>query len=155
MKSYRLAYTDSLLTAFRPRGAEARWNSEGTVLVYSSEHPALAVLEILAGWEMYASLSGYHLYRCNFDESLVQHATQRIDLHDKAATRNIGDAWIRQQESVVLKVPSVVIPESYNYLLNPNHPEFLRCVELELLGPFSLDERLGKLVKKAKRTSQR
>jgi RES domain-containing protein len=38
----------------------------------------------------------------------------------------IGDRWAKQGKSAVLKVPSVVIPEEYNYLLSPSHPEFAK-----------------------------
>ncbi|MCP4628715.1 MAG: RES domain-containing protein [bacterium] len=40
------------------------------------------------------------------------------------STKVIGDRWVKKTKSVVLKVPSVVVPEEYNYLLNPNHPVF-------------------------------
>ncbi len=40
------------------------------------------------------------------------------------AIKAIGDRWVKKRKSVVLKVPSVVVPEEYNYLLNPNHPDF-------------------------------
>jgi RES domain-containing protein len=153
IKSYRLAYTASLLAAFRPRGAEARWNSEGSILVYTSEHPALAALEILHGWEVYATLRGYHLYRCTFpltgSETLVREAPEDLDIFNKTATRAYGDAWVQRQESAVLKVRSVV-PESYNYLLNPSHPEFMAQVKLEHLGSFGFDERIEELVRRAK-----
>jgi RES domain-containing protein len=148
-RSYRLAYTDSLLAAFRPRGAQARWNSEGTVIVYTSEHPALAALEILNGWEVYANLRGYHLYRCTFETALVCETATSLDIHDRAATRTYGDAWVRKRESVALKAPSVAVAESSNYLFNPNHPDFLAKVKLEHLGPFSFDERVERLVQKS------
>jgi len=150
IRSYRLAITDSLLAAFRPRGARARWNSEGTILVYTSEHPALAALEILGGWEVYTTLSGYHLYRCAFDEALVPAAPREIDIFDESRTRAYGDAWVRAQQSAVLKVRSVVVPESYNYLLNPHHPDFLSQVELTPLGPFVFDKRVERLIQQAK-----
>ena len=38
--------------------------------------------------------------------------------------KSVGDRWAKKRESAVLKVPSVVVPEEYNYLLNPNHPDF-------------------------------
>jgi len=137
-------------SAFRPRGAAARWNSEGVVMVYTAEHSALAALEILGGWEVYASLSGYYLYRCTFDAEGVLEAPHDLDVHDRTATRAFGDAWVQARESVALKVPSVAVPDAYNYLLNPNHPDFAAQVTLEPLGPFAFDARVEKLVQKAK-----
>ena len=149
MKVYRLAFTNSLSAAFRPRGAPGRWNSEGVVVVYTAEHAALAALEILAGWEVYASLQGYSLYRCTFDEALLEDALDDLDARDRAQTRAYGDAWVREARSVALRVPSVVAPESFNMLLNPDHPDF-RQVEAEPLGPFSFEERIAALVERAK-----
>lgn len=146
ISSYRLAYTDSLFTAFRPRGAAARWNSEGVIIVYTAEHPALAAMEILAGWEAYLSLADYHLFRCRFDEAVVNDAPRDLDVFEKGATRVAGDAWAGERRSVVLRVPSVVVPESTNYLLNPGHPEFAVVIEITPLGRFSFDERIQRLL---------
>lgn len=154
MRSYRLAYTDSLLSAFRPRGAEARWNSEGTVMVYTSEHPALAALEMLHSWEVYTDLSGYHLYRCTFSEKLFREAPSNLDIHDTAATQSYGDSWIREQDNVMLKVRSVTAAESFNCLINPNHPDFLSRIELEPLGPFTFDKRIEQLLQSAKQSNR-
>jgi RES domain-containing protein len=137
-------------SAFRPRGAAARWNSEGTVVVYTAEHPALAALEILNGWEMYARLSGYHLYRCAFDAAGVLETPPDLDVRDQEATRAFGDAWVQARGSLALKVPSVAVPDAYNYLLNPNHPDFADQVTLEPLGPFAEGTRVEKLVRDAK-----
>lgn len=119
------------------------------VVVYTAEHAALAALEILAGWEVYASLQGYSLYRCTFDEALLEDASGDIDITDRTRTRAYGDAWVREGRSVALRVPSVVAPESFNVLLNPDHPAF-RQVELKALGLFSFEERIAALVERVK-----
>ncbi len=56
-------------------------------------------------------------------------------------TQAIGDQWLSDRESVVLQVPSVVVPQEYNYILNPEHPDF----EALAVGPivdYRFDERL-------------
>lgn len=154
ISSYRLAHTDSLMSAFKPRGAPARWNSDGVVMVYTSAHLALAALEILNYWEEYSSLNGYFAYASHFDESLVQTATlEREDALDKSKARAYGDHWIASRSSVVLRVPSVTIQTGMNYLLNSNHPDFYQAVKLEALGSFSFDARVTALLTQAKRTS--
>lgn len=142
--SYRLAFTDSITTAFRPCGAAGRWHSRGVVVVYTAEHPALAALELLAAWDDYADFSRYHLYRCTFSRDAVSDAladftVTGLDVQDKGATQPYGDHWTANQESPVLRVPSVVVPASYNYLLNPDHPDFDRAMTREALGPFRYD----------------
>lgn len=119
-------------------------------MVYTAEHPALAALEILNGWEVYAKLSGYFLYRCTFAAESALEAPAELDVRNREATRAYGDAWAGGRESVALKVSSLAVPDACNYLLNPNHPDFSARVTLELLGPFAFDARVEKLVREAK-----
>jgi len=53
----------------------------------------------------------------------------------------LGDHWIASVESAVLRVHSAVVPREYNYLLNPDHPQFSQIV-VESTVPFVFDERL-------------
>ena len=119
-------------------------------MVYTAEHPALAALEILNGWEVYATLSGYFLYRCTFDAECVLGAPAELDVRNREATRAYGDAWVQARESVVLKIRSLAVSNAYNYLLNPNHPDFTAVVKLEALSAFAFDARVEKLVREAK-----
>ncbi len=119
-------------------------------MVCTAEHPALAALEILNGWEVYAGLSGYSLYCCTFDASGIVDAPPDPNLHDRETTRSYGDAWVQGRKSIALKVRSAAVRNAYNYLFNPNHPDFAAQVRLELLGPFAFDARVEKLVRDAK-----
>ena len=149
--TYRLAFTDSLMTAFKPRGAPARWNNEGVVMAYTSEHPALAAFEILNYWEEYSSLDGYSLFSSTFETTLANVLDiQPEELLDLDTTRTRGDDWISSRSSVALRVPSVAIPLSFNYLLNPNHPNFYAAVRLEAHGSFAFDARVRKLITSVK-----
>jgi RES domain-containing protein len=42
-------------------------------------------------------------------------------------TQAFGDRWIREERSAVLVVPSAIVPLEHNVLLNPAHPDFVRC----------------------------
>lgn len=121
-------------------------------MVYTSEHQALAALEILNYWEIFSSLKGYHAYTCSFDEKLIENVQleTRNDLLNRTKTQAIGDQWIESQRSVVLRVPSVAITQGINYLLNPAHPQFYDRVQLRLLGSFAFDARVTQLLDKAK-----
>ena len=44
--------------------------------------------------------------------------------HRRRPAKGVGDAWVRGARSAVLALPSVIIPEELNYLLNPTHPDF-------------------------------
>lgn len=113
-------------------------------MVYTAEHPALAVLEIMTAWNDYQDFSGYHLHRCEFDAAMVEDLVElvvsgSVDPTDRATTRAFGDLWIVERRSVALRVPSVVAPHSHNYLLNPAHPGFEDAVAREGLGPLRFD----------------
>ena len=155
IEAYRLAYTDSVTAAFRPRGAAGRWNSRGTVVVYTAEHPALAALELLTAWDDYEDFGNYHLYLCELSESAIFDAVpdiqqQRMDINDLQVTRQYGDVWVKSNVTAALRVPSAVSTFSYNYLLNPDHPDFDKLVARTRLGPYRYDERLLSLMNRAK-----
>ena len=58
-----------------------------------------------------------------------------------AALQQLGDAWVISRVSVVLRVPSVIVPIEHNYLLNPLHPDF-SLLRFGSPQPFDLDSRL-------------
>ena len=137
-------------TAFDGEGARlygGRWNSPGVAAVYVSESRALATLEVLAGLQTNSPLPGYVLIPTEFDDSLVV----AIELEEVPAnwrqnppapsTQRLGNDWIAQGESAVLRVPSVLVPKESNYVLNPRHPDF-SAVMVGEPEPLSMDLRL-------------
>lgn len=120
-------------TAFDGEGARAyggRWNGPGRPVIYVSESRALATLEVLAGLKTSVVVPAYVLIRVDFDEALVKH----VDPNDlgtdwrasppTSATQRIGDEWLDEATSSALRVPSAVVPDEFNYLLNPRHSDF-------------------------------
>lgn len=108
-----------------------RWNSPGTAVVYVTESRALALLEVLAGIRSMRPSSAYVLIPVHFDEAVIR-ARDLNQLPDEwnqsppqPSVQRIGD-WVSQQQSVILEVPSVIVPGEHNYLLNPAHPDFGR-----------------------------
>ena len=61
------------------------------------------------------------------------------------ATQQIGDDWARRQASLLLQVPSVVLPQEHNYLINPQHPGFSSS-RLSAPQRFLFDERVASLL---------
>ena len=97
-----------------------RWNLPGRPIVYAASNAALAVLEVRVHLDLTPDLLP--------DDYLLL----TIDLHDMATedVANIpadpaafGDAWLREQRTPVLLVPSLIVPESANLLVNPAHPD--------------------------------
>ena len=129
--------------AFRYGG---RWNSPGTRLVYVSASLSLAALEMLVHLPAGAPFA-FGTFRVHFDASLVEHLETSALPEDwregppSPSTQAIGDGWTRATRLAVLAVPSAIIPEEKNFLLNPAHPDFLK-VTIDTMRPFAFDRRL-------------
>ncbi len=148
--SYRLVKQRHVKSAFNGEGARlygGRWNSPGTPIVYTSESLALCCLEIFVHLPSYDFLQDYVYIQVNFDSTLVIEA-QLVDGWNKRpiskVSQSIGDQWVNDNISPVLSVPSIIIPEGVNYLLNANHPDFAQIN----IGPpvrMDFDQRLKKI----------
>lgn len=134
---------------FVPAPAQARWNSSGVRVAYTSEHPALAALELLGYWNNYPRMQGYRLFSANLPNEDMEEADASVDPHDSAQTRPYGDAWVREARSLALRVPSVVVPLSFNVLINPAHRRFSALTYTDH-GEFEYDERVNALLGAAK-----
>jgi RES domain-containing protein len=61
-----------------------------------------------------------------------------------AASQKFGAAWYVAGRTAVLAVPSAIIPEEINYVLNPAHPQFAK-ISISAPTPFTFDPRLASL----------
>lgn len=131
--------------AFNGEGAKeygGRFNRVGTPMVYTSESLALATLELLTKINSRSRAAGRVCLPVRFDEAQVL-VRDEDDLPEGwdarpygPASQKIGDAWVCSQASLVLRVPSIVVPREYNYLINPRHPD---ASDLEIGKPELLD----------------
>lgn len=148
--AWRIVLRDHAQDAFSGKGASrfpGRWNTPGTAVVYVSDSAALAALEMLVHTDVEAVLPAYLLFACSFGEDLIE----RFDLGKlpsnwqddppPPALRQIGQQWVIEQRSAVLRIPSVIIPIQSNYLLNPAHPDFAKITIADPVS-FALDLRL-------------
>lgn len=153
MECWRIVKTEFAATAFTGEGAAlfpGRWNSAGTRIIYAGETRSLAVLEMLVhtrrGHQPALSLISIRFPKT--PRSIVKNLPlERLpenwrDEPPWEATRAIGDAWVSDAHTAVLAVPSAVIPQERNLLLNPAHPDFAQ-IEIGLPERFSLDARLA------------
>jgi len=118
-----------------------RWNSPGLAAVYTASTQSLAALEILAHT---AALSDdYVAIRIEIPADVFIEHIQLADLPDwkTETTRSRGDAWLAEEGSVAVCVPSKVIPVEFNYVLNPIHRDFKRLIIYDP-EPFRFDRRL-------------
>lgn len=123
-----------------------RWNIPGHPALYSSEHVSLCVLEMLVNISLPESQVNYHLLQLNIPDGVepVMIAQKKLKTNwqdDEHYTRFIGTEFLKNEQSLLLKIPSAVISEEYNYLLNPLHKEFKK-VTISNSYPFKFDKRL-------------
>lgn len=109
------------------------------------ESAALVASELPCCWNNSPSLTSYFLCRPTLDDAQIEVAAPGLDVHDHTVPRPYGDAWVREARSPALRVPSAVMPYSFNCLLNPGHAAF-GTVHHEALGEFVYDGRLARLV---------
>jgi RES domain-containing protein len=151
MRVWRICKAEHAAVAFTGEGAilyPGRWHHAGTPVVYCSESRALAALEQLV-----------HLHRNRLPPNFVCFPVEMPDgvaitevrIEDLPAEwrrqpgppelRDIGTRWAEASDSVVMQVPSAVVPGEHNFLLNPRHADFGRLA-IGDLEPFAFDQRL-------------
>lgn len=150
MKIYRLTKAEYAETAFRGSRGRGRWHRRGTPMIYASDAPATALLEILVHTDRAELLPApYVVFEITLEpERHLLRLAQRLIPDEWQAwpwpgsTQEIGTYWFESKASVILEVPSAVVPYHRNYLINRHHPLFS---ELEIQGPevFSVNSRLG------------
>lgn len=150
MKSFRIAKAKFIrdLSGTGSRKYGGRWNQKGTSVLYSSENISLAVLETLVHVEINTLPPDLMLLTLTFPENV---SVRQLDIKDLPENwreypapnklAETGSEWIEKAESLILKVPSVVIPGEKNLLINPNHPEFKK-IEIDETADFEFNDRL-------------
>jgi RES domain-containing protein len=149
IEAWRLVKTKDAPRAFTGMG-KGRWSSDDVHVVYLAGSQSLAVLELLVHFEKGQSLRGYSMISVRFDPRLVGtvRASSLPEGWDAARApaelRRKGDDWARGCRSLVLSVPSAVVPAERVYLLNADHPSFARA-RIGPARPFAIDVRLNPL----------
>ncbi|MDZ7740823.1 MAG: RES family NAD+ phosphorylase [Bacteroidota bacterium] len=149
MLLYRIvkeAYAGALFAS----GRAGRWNEEAQWVIYASGSRALASLELLVHAGSLRPLTGFKMLVVSV--KLPENKTERILVSDLPenwrsvqaypALQEIGSRWYRQQESLVLKVPSVLVPRESNYIIHAKHPDFATKVAIIRKEAYFWDERL-------------
>ncbi|WP_300489841.1 RES family NAD+ phosphorylase [Flavobacterium sp.] len=128
----REKYLDTTLTGIGASMSEGyRWNSLNTKMVYTAESRALATLEVAVHLDLSEDLPEDRCYvEIEIPDEVVIQEVAIDDLPDdwnskppSLTTQIIGDDFVFYNEAAILKVPSSIVPQEYNYLINPNHPD--------------------------------
>lgn len=151
--AWRITKAKHASTAFTGGGAKAyggRWNSPGTAMVYTAGSASLAILEMLVHLQAQDLMHRYVIFEVTFSETLVT-AINSAKLPKSwrrspapATVQAVGDGWVTGGKSAVLRLPSVIVPSEWNYLLNPALPDFAK-ITVGPKQPIKFDPRLIKV----------
>ncbi len=130
-----------------------RWNSEGNYALYTSESRSLALLETLAHSpfkllqkKVYCLVT---IYVPGNNEMGIINPNDLPEGWNSAmphtATKKTGDAFLKQKKQLILKIPSVMMPEEFNYLLNPLHGSY-KSVTVKQKRIISFDDRIFSVI---------
>lgn len=124
-------------TAFSGEGAKlygGRWNPKGWEVVYTAETQALALLELIVQDDPLRA--HYVLIPAQLPDELTQTRIESNQLPkgwrtlgSRDVLQTMGLTWLRNAQTAILSVPSVVVPGERNILLNPRHPDFPRIIQ--------------------------
>jgi RES domain-containing protein len=121
--------------------ASARWHTAGQPIVYLAENPSSALLEVFVHLETDEDHrpDSYQLLKIEADDDLPFETVELASLSpkwgtDEQETQLRGDEWLAGKRTSLLRVPSAITPETWNWVLNPRHPDAgkIRIVQVEM-----------------------
>lgn len=135
--------------ALNASGKEARWNKDNQYVLYTGEVRSLSALELVVHKSIDTAIKYKVMVISVADnEDLIT----RVQMKDLPANwrftsvyprlQNIGSDWYINNKSLLLQVPSVIIPQEFNYIINIRHPDFASSVLLVRTEDFIWDDRL-------------
>lgn len=152
MLVYRIVhkrYAESLFAS----GLEGRWNSEGKKVIYTAENVSLAYLKTFA----HRKGLGYNkdfkimIIEIPSDADIQEVESSQLpknwrDFRNYEICQKLGNSWFDACEQLCLKVPSAVVPENKNLVINTFHRDFKKVKLIEVLN-FEPDNRLEEIIK--------
>ena len=150
MNVFRIARSEhNNLTGEGARLYGGRWNSPGTGAVYCSQYCSLAVLEFLVHFKFSLDPPETNILTISFPDDLPVSEIKISELPSdwnvytfNPKLQKIGDKWLKGKETLLLKVPSVIIEQEYNYIINPSHKQIGR-VKINNKTKFKIDARFA------------
>lgn len=153
MKLFRIAKEQHVgnLSGIGARLYGGRWNHKGVAVVYASESRALAALECLVHVPMSTIPRDLEMMTWVIPKRIIPENIDPADLPPKwrkypppQRLATLGSNWVHSNRSLLLRVPSAVVENEFNVLINPEHENLKR---IRTIGPvrFEFDGRLLKL----------
>ncbi|TZF82750.1 RES family NAD+ phosphorylase [Pedobacter sp. BS3] len=134
--------------SLKASGRAARWNPNDIEMIYAASSRSLACLENVVHRTQLGLNQLFSVMTIEINDKLKQETISLTDLpkdwrefYHMSLTQQLGEKWIRAGKTAVLKVPSSIIEEEANYLINPNHQDFA-SIKLINTEPFTFDKRI-------------
>lgn len=147
MLVYRIALAQ-FATSLKASGRAARWNPNDIEVIYTASSRSLACLENVVHRSQLGLSQLFNVMTIEIDDRIKKERIQPTDLpadwksfYQMPFTQGIGEKWIKAGKSALLQVPSSIIDEETNYLINPHHPDFGKMKLIKSV-PFIFDPRI-------------
>lgn len=129
-------------------GSAARWNYADEYLIYTSQSRSLATLESFVNR---GGINGAIRYKVmlieipdDFEPMVISDIPNNWRrLSSYPTLQRIGSNWYKSKSSMILQVPSAVIPQEYNFIINVQHPQFQSKVKIISTEDYFWDDRLS------------
>ncbi|MCL9783288.1 RES family NAD+ phosphorylase [Vibrio sp. S4M6] len=153
MEIYRLSHANyASLSGEGGLYGSGRWHQKGALITYTASSRSLAALERLVhesieDMPQLAMLTIWVPDDVQISRFTVKGLPEGWDsLPDSGLARDIGQQWLAANESLLMQVPSAIIQDEFNYLINPMHLEFSR-IKIVDKRDYYYDPRLQKMIR--------
>jgi len=131
-------------------GSANRWNRRKQFVIYTGSSRSLSSLELVVHRAAIQPTISYKVMVIYLSDEEALY--RQIPLKDLPANwrsitaypilQQIGSKWYEEKQSLILKIPSAIIPQEYNYIINTTHPDFEQKVQLIKVEDYFWDSRL-------------
>ena len=148
MEIFRITLKEFSDKLYAP-GFRGRWNQDGQYVIYAASSRSLACLENLVHRNQIPAEMVFSTMIIEVPEDIVPESISLKNLPANwlshpgdvcPACLKLGSRWYNEKKSVILKVPSAVVPHEWNYVINTKHKDFER-LKLKRTEAFAFDER--------------
>jgi len=124
-----------------------RWNIIGIPVLYATENISLSVLEILVRTNIHLIPLHYYLLKLDLPDNVELTSINKNKLkkewkNDISYTQWIGTEFLKSNKALVLKIPSAIVDEEHNFIINTGHTDFKK-VKITSSKKFSFDKRFN------------
>jgi RES domain-containing protein len=150
MEVFRIA-RDIYAKSLQASGKAARWNKDNQSVIYTGQSRALSTLELTVHKSSLSTALNYEVMIISLSDDEKLYTRKYLKdmpknwrkMSANAALQELGSKWYVSNQSLILQVPSVIVPQEFNFIINTNHPDYsAKTVSLIQNEGYFWDERL-------------